>query len=240
MSEEEEINEEQHLYTRYDISTYRVVPDYLDWEIGLDNKYTYKELKKQAIEDFTVTGPVNTRQEKIIAKLTVTTHIMNKFNELLKRLDEELERYINEDLNVRDFLQKNDALGQSLIRSLQSEVQRYKTKINNLHKAWFNDWKDIGLVEEYQPKLKAFTMMDKTEGARLQREVRNILKEILKDTPGDTKNNPVKYWITTYAFSRLSEIKSLRKEVDNVAYNADTFTQEIVESKLKQYYFKYK
>ena len=235
MSEEEEINEEQHLYTRYDISTYRVVPDYLDWEIGLDNKYTYKELKRQAIEDFTVTGPVNTRQEKIIAKLTVTTHIMNKFDELLKRLDEELERYINEDLNVRDFLQKNEALGQSFIRSLQSEVQRYKTKINNLHKAWFNDWKDIGLVEEYQPKLKAFTMMDKTEGARLQREVRNILKEILKDTPGDTKNNPVKYWITTYAFSRLSEIKSLRKEVDNVAYNADTFTQEIVENKLKQY-----
>ena len=235
MSEEEEINEEQHLYGRYDISVYRVVPDFLDWEIGLDNKYTYKELKKIAIEDFTITGPVNTRQEKIIAKLTVTPHIMNKFDELLNALDNELQNYINNDLDVRDFLSKYPAVGQTLIRSLQSEVQRYKTKINNIHTAWFNDWKDIGLVEEYQPKLKAFAVMEKSEGARLKKEVRSIFNEILKDTPGDSKNNPVKHWITSYAFSRLSEIKSLRNEVDNVAYNADTFTDVIVDKQLKQY-----
>ena len=236
MGEEEEINEQLNIYNKYDLSKYKVMPDTLNWKISLDKKYSYEYLKTTAIDNFTISGPTYTRQDKIIAKMTVTPHIMIAFDELIKRLDEKLGRYINEDLDVHTYLEQNPEYGQALIKALQEEVMRYKTKINNIHKAWYKDWKEnYGLIEEYQPKLKNLASMNKSAAAQLKSELTKNFKDIYATNGGDINNNPLKYWITKIAFRNLSEIKSIRQEVDDSAYNADSFTQEAVYNQLKQY-----
>lgn len=235
MSEDEDIIKGPSIYQKYDLTPYSVAPKILDWDIGLDKKYTYQYIKDLALEKFAVSGPVNTPQEKIIAKMTVTPHIMNKFEEIIQMLNDKFEDFLNNDLNVQQYLQDYPSMKNSFVRSMREELGRYKTKIENIHKAWYLDWLDYGLIEDYEPLLRGFARMGKTGGAQLQSRLNALFDGILKDNPGNVKNNPLKYWITSYVKTKLSEIKSIRREVDDVAYNADTFTSDSVENRLNQY-----
>ena len=232
--EEENIFGQESLHTLFDISSYAITPNRLNWKITIGDKYGYHKLKKEAQKGYKLITKISSKQDKIIAKMTATEHIMRGFAELYVNIDEALKNFLS-DWSVQDLEQNRPEMYKTLYRNIHEEVARYKKKIDYIHNSWYNDWENYGLIEEYEPKMKNYSDMPPEKAVELKNNLMAIFNSIYQKSSGKYETNPLKRWIYAYVKPKLDKFKSIKTEVSEAAFNAATFSPDNVQGKLNMY-----
>ena len=229
----ENIFENENINAKLDLRKYNILPKIIKWnDISIDS--TYDELLAQAQTLYHINNPPQSKHEKFVAKLTATPLIMDRFD----KLEAKLELYYNEFLKEREvdeFLQSQDPMISDFGDNLQKILEKYIKKLHLIKKAWYEDWKDFGNMNDYTPIAAKIRKLPKANRANIVNDAKKIYQNLLNTTRGDERDNPLKYWIIHEVQPALDTTSRIGPDERPDIVNAEMYTPSLVLDQFNTY-----
>ena len=227
------IFEKENINTKLNLRNYKILPNLIKWkDISIDTKYD--ELLKQALDLYHINNPPESKHEKFVAKLTATPLIMDRFEKLEAALYQHYNEYL-EDHEVDSFIKNNDPTIADFGQNLQNILIKYVKKLRAIKKAWYEDWRNFGNMNDYTPIASKIRKLPKANRAKIVSDAKSIYQNLLNTTKGDERNNPLKYWIINEVQPALDSTSRIGPDERPEIVNAEMYSPSLILSQLKAY-----
>ena len=233
MSKKEEFTADS-LLVDFNLSKYKMNPLRIQWNIDIGDRYDYTKLKNSAKSLYTIENYAETPEEKIKVKIASAAYILRGFENLKQKIQEKHDEFINR-YEVRTLIESENPLVSELRNNFGMITRNYLEKVDFIQRAWYEDWKDFGEIEDYTPLSAKMYGVSMQERHRILDEAKAKYQLLYDHNDGNDENNPIKWWISNNVSHKLESYKKQQPKEWGGAPNAEEYSSSIVERKLQNY-----
>ena len=197
---------ESLLEKNIDVSYLETDPPKLEWKVDTSDKWSYSALKQEANSKITVLNNPTKYNEKMKRKIYLSHYIYREFTRLRKILNKVHDKFL-ESPDVKDIINKNSPFATDFEANLERITKEFIRKADELHEAWYNDWKEYGDINDFTSISSEVRSAKGEDKDRIIEKYKNMYIELANAGGGDEYNNPLIWWVKNRALPDIDKCK---------------------------------